>query len=300
MSSNLLIDTYIASDKVRQLLGPCLENGSLIIRWNLTEREFFSWTGQNRHRIDCLILQGDVHLVSILDQLKRQGILLPTIVITTEADLSYSSENKNNGGETVTQAQEACLQDIANYHQAVACLALDHLIEVKQYIHQAIDHFLKLPTAQPSGATSPDSEDTQHFVLSLQQQRLTEKLKERLGYLGVYYKRNPEHFLRSMSPSEREEFLQKLRTDYRAIILDYFAKDSNLNQKIDDYVNVAFFADVSVSQIVEIHMELMDEFANQLKLEGRSEEVLLDYRLTLIDVIAHLCEMYRRSVPREL
>jgi circadian clock protein KaiA len=26
---------------------------------------------------------------------------------------------------------------------------------------------------------------------------------------------------------------------------------------------------------------------------------LLDYRLTLIDTIAHLCEMYRRSIPRE-
>jgi circadian clock protein KaiA len=33
-------------------------------------------------------------------------------------------------------------------------------------------------------------------------------------------------------------------------------------------------------------------------LEGRSEDILLDYRLTLIDVIAHLCELYRRSVPQ--
>jgi circadian clock protein KaiA len=46
-------------------------------------------------------------------------------------------------------------------------------------------------------------------------------------------------------------------------------------------------------------MELMEEFSKQLKLEGWSEDILLDYRLTLIDVIAHLCEMYRRSVPRE-
>ena len=52
-------------------------------------------------------------------------------------------------------------------------------------------------------------------------------------------------------------------------------------------------------QILEIHMELMDEFAQQLKLEGRSEEILLDYRLALIDIIAHLCEMYRRSIPRK-
>jgi circadian clock protein KaiA len=46
-------------------------------------------------------------------------------------------------------------------------------------------------------------------------------------------------------------------------------------------------------------MELMDEFSKQLKLEGRNDDILQDYRLTLIDAIAHLCEMYRRSVPRE-
>ena len=103
-----------------------------------------------------------------------------------------------------------------------------------------------------------------------------------------------------MTQAERQEFLEKLRTDYRVIVLKYFAKDSNLNQKIDDYVNVAFFADISVSQLVEIHMDLMDEFSKQLQLEGRSEDILLDYRLTLIDVIAHLCEMYRRSIPREM
>jgi circadian clock protein KaiA len=82
-------------------------------------------------------------------------------------------------------------------------------------------------------------------------------------------------------------------------VLDYFAANKDINQAIDQFVNRAFFADVSVSQVLEIHMELMDEFTQQLKLEGRNEEILLDYRLTLIDIIAHLCEMYRRSIPRE-
>jgi circadian clock protein KaiA len=116
----------------------------------------------------------------------------------------------------------------------------------------------------------------------------------------VYYKRNPQNFLRHLAPDERTEVLDKLKADYRRIVLNYFAKEVSLNQHIDDFVNVAFFADASVSQIVEIHMELMDDFSKQLKLEGRSEEILLDYRLTLIDVIAHLCEMYRRSIPREM
>jgi len=83
------------------------------------------------------------------------------------------------------------------------------------------------------------------------------------------------------------------------LVLSYFKDDGHLNDRIDSLVNTAFFADISVSKVVEMHMDLMETFAKQLKLEGRSEEILLDYRLTLIDVIAHLCEMYRRSIPRE-
>jgi circadian clock protein KaiA len=98
---------------------------------------------------------------------------------------------------------------------------------------------------------------------------------------------------------ERQMLLENLKSEYRHIVLKYFSQESTVNQKIDNFVDKVFFADISVSKIVEIHMELMEEFSKQLKLEGRSEEVLLDYRLTLIDVIAHLGEMYRRSIPRE-
>jgi circadian clock protein KaiA len=44
-------------------------------------------------------------------------------------------------------------------------------------------------------------------------------------------------------------------------------------------------------------MNLIDGFAKQLKLEGNQNDFLQDYRLALLDVMAHLCEMYRRSVP---
>jgi len=116
----------------------------------------------------------------------------------------------------------------------------------------------------------------------------------------LYYKRNPQLFLRHLSRTEQQKLLANLKLEYRQIVLKYFSQEKNLNQKIDNFVDKAFFADISVSRIVEIHMELMEEFSKQLKLEGRSEDVLLDYRLTLIDVIAHLGEMYRRSLPREL
>ncbi|MBD0268886.1 MAG: circadian clock protein KaiA [Cyanobacteria bacterium Co-bin8] len=233
----------------------------------------------------------------ILSQLKRQDILLPAIVVASELDPQILRENEK--GRPAVPLQEQCSQAAADYHSAVTCLTWKDLGELERHIHQSIDQFLKLPSTLPVSELLASDESAQTLSLRAQQQRLTQKLKERLGYLGVYYKRNPDHFLRSMSQAEREAFLNQLRTGYRGIILNYFSNDAGLNQEIDDFVNIAFLADVSVSQIVEIHMELMDQFSNQLKLEGRSEEILLDYRLTLIDVIAHLCEMYRRSIPRE-
>jgi circadian clock protein KaiA len=44
-------------------------------------------------------------------------------------------------------------------------------------------------------------------------------------------------------------------------------------------------------------MNLIDGFWKQLKLEGHMNDFLQDYRLALLDVMAHLCEMYRRSIP---
>lgn len=100
-----------------------------------------------------------------------------------------------------------------------------------------------------------------------------------------------------MDSNQKKEILQKIRTEYRQIMIKYFANDINLKEKIDKLINTIFSANIPVPQIIEIHMDLVDEFAKQLKLEGRADynSLLLDYRLTLIDMLAHLCEMYRRS-----
>jgi circadian clock protein KaiA len=254
-----------------------------------SEDALLKWIGQNRHRIDCLVLEAVADLPSLLEKLQLRDILLPALVV--EKPPSQQSDP--------TVASVSC--DMASsYHQAIICISFLELSQIERYLNQAIEQFLTLPyNAIPPKAEGLTLEDTRSFLLSLQQQRLSEKLRERLGYLGVYYKRNPDNFLRNLDPQARVELLEKLRTEYRGIILTYFSKDTSLNARIDDFVNTAFFADISVSKLVEIHMELMDSFSKQLKLEGRNEEILLDYRLTLIDVIAHLCEMYRRSIPRE-
>lgn len=102
----------------------------------------------------------------------------------------------------------------------------------------------------------------------------------------------------TMSSSEKQELLKQLKSDYRQILIDYFTTDRTLKVAIDKFINTLFYANIPVPQIIEIHMELIDEFSTQLKLEGRSDETLLDYRLTLIDILAHLCEVYRCSISK--
>ena len=63
-------------------------------------------------------------------------------------------------------------------------------------------------------------------------------------------------------------------------------------------METAFFVNLSFKQIVEIHLELIEELSRQLQIEGFNPDFLSDYRLVLIDVMAHLGEMYR-SVIRE-
>jgi circadian clock protein KaiA len=252
-----------------------------------TLEAFCQYVDQEKHHLDCFVLRAGDELHSLITWLYGSAILLPTVILSNAAaDPSLEGAGLNS----------------FHYHTAEVNLSLSALDDLGAAIEQAIAQFIRLsPTswAKSERIPKPQNIPSPQDLLLPQQRRLSEKLKERLGYLGVYYKRDPQNFFRYLSPDRKQELLDLLKTKYRDIVLLYFTDDGTLNQRIDDFVNTAFFTDVSAAQIVEIHMELIDEFSKQLKLEGRSEEILLDYRLTLIDTIAHLCEMYRRSVPRE-
>jgi circadian clock protein KaiA len=256
---------------------------------------FLDHIQREKRQIDCLLFENNSELKTVLSQLRQQRIFLPAIVLEPEP-LQHAPSADAISDELLKEA------DAITYHSAILHVPITQFSELEHLTEKAINQFLKLsatPTQSAPSSTGLVSTLTNHSSLIQQQRRLSEKLSERLGYLGVYYKRNSANFLRYMPPPERQEFLEQLKTEYREIILRYFMEDTQLNERIDSFVNLAFFADVPVAQVVEIHMELIDEFAKQLKLEGRSDEILIDYRLTLIDVIAHLCEMYRRSIPRE-
>lgn len=274
--------------------------------------------------IDCLVFEQvspinppaetDSKLVQVISRLHQSAILLPAIFLTPKnahpKPASKSFDGLRDGGLGEPEEEELLTlehEPRANiyYHTAEERVGIETLPNLPQAIDAAITQFLKLspqcriPSADNAEVSLEVLPESFPAKLYAQQQRLSEKLKERLGYLGIFYKRDPQLFFRNLPKSEREDFLKELQADYRDIILDYFQEGSDVNQQIDAFVNKVFFADLSVSQVLEIHMEFMDLLAKKLKLEGRNEDILLDYRLTLIDTIAHLCEMYRRSIPRK-
>jgi circadian clock protein KaiA len=273
---HLFVCSLIRSEDLTDRLAESLGGDRYILTPFHQTSPFLNFVEQSKHEIDCLILESTPDLAETVERLHKALALLPAIVLIPAGAVTHSEQ--------------------PIYHEAEVQLELNPSAQIAGQIEPAIANFLKLAATCLLPTPFPDPEAQSN--LSMQQQRLSEKLKERLGYLGVYYKRDPQLFLRHLSAVEKQDFLTELKQDYRAIVLNYFSTEG-INQQIDALVTKAFFADLSVSQVLEIHMELMDVFAKQLKLEGRNEDILLDYRLTLIDVIAHLCEMYRRSIPRE-
>ncbi len=251
--------------------------------------EFCAFLEANPERIDCLLMFYEANSLPVLNRLYEQGRLLPIILLEAEP-LDLVTEN--NERPTIV------------YHNAEIHLPESDWSQLPAIVDKAIAHYLHLgplcllPNPSEPDTTPVPNESPQSFLL-LQQRRLADKLKERLGYLGVYYKRKPSYFYRNLSSQEKLNYLEDLTAQYREITLSYFSDENTVNDLLDQFVNQVFFADLAVSQILEIHMEIMDEFSQRLKLEGRSEEILLDYRLVLIDILAHMGEMYRRSIPRE-
>lgn len=247
---------------------------------------------ERQAKIDCLLLTDTPSSHDLIRQLKQQGIFLPVAIACVQdfiqdKVLYHPAEVKFNFDE-VNLSPIINKQDTTNSQT------------ISDRINLALTQFLNLDENKCLAETRQKPVDTiQHHSLTQQQQRLAQKLKERLGYLGVYYKRNPQDFYRNLNNSQKEQLNRQLASEYRKIILGYFENEPKINQIIDRFINTAFLSNISVSQVLEIHMELMNEFSQHLKLAGRSEDILLDYRLALIDIIAHLCEMYRRSIPSE-
>ena len=130
------------------------------------------------------------------------------------------------------------------------------------------------------------------------QDRLNSKLQERLGYTDVYSQRDERTFFENLSTVEQKKLIKQLKSIYYEILLNYFDSEATINNQIDRFVETAFFVNLPLNKVVAIHIELIDDWERQLRFEGLRTEYLSDYRLVLIDVIAHLGEMYRSVIKK--
>ena len=222
---------------------------------------------RRREAFDVVLLQQGTMAPEVYEGLRRQGLVLPAVVV----------------GEVSGRLE---------YHEAEVHLPQDQLEQIAYSVDAAVSRFLRRGvSAEPASGNGSGAAATP------EPWRLPNRLRGRLGYLGVFYKRDPALFLRNLPPGERQELLASLERSYRDLLISYFRDPAAANQAIESFVHTAFFSDLPINKVVEIHVDLIDAFWKQLKLEGHKNDFLQDYRLALLDVLAHLCEMYRRSIP---
>ena len=220
---------------------------------------------QRRDTIDAVVVEQPLLDAQTREQLINSSLLFPAVVV----------------GE---------VKGHVDYHAEELHLPEDQLEQLGYNVDAAISRFLRQGRA----------EGRQGEVVAREVWKLSNRLQERLGYLGVFYKRDPSRFLGTLSKEERSELLQSLQRTYRDLLISYFRDPAAANQALESFVNTAFFSDLPITRAVEIHVNLIDEFWKQLRLEGHKNDFLQDYRLALLDVMAHLCEMYRRSIPPDI
>ncbi|WP_322758434.1 circadian clock protein KaiA [Synechococcus sp. CBW1107] len=215
---------------------------------------------------DVVLVDQTETTSELLQSLARQGLLLPAVVIG------------RGGGQ-------------CQYHEAEVHLQPDQLEQLKYSIDAAVSRFLR------QGLLHGSSQSVDSEAPTPEAWKLANRLKDRLGYLGVFYKRDAARFLRNLPKQEAQKLLQSLQRTYRDLLLSYFRDPAAANQALENFVNTAFFSDLSITKVVEIHTSLIDGLWKKVRLEGRDDDFLQDYRIALLDVMAHLCEMYRRSLP---
>ena len=215
--------------------------------------------------IDAVVVEQQLLDPTTREQLVGRGLLFPAVVV----------------GE---------VKGHVDYHSEELHLPEDQLAQLGYTVDASISRFLR------QGRADGRPEDAGVGSVG----KLSRRLQERLGYLGVFYKRDPSRFLGSLPGDERRELLESLQRTYRDLLISYFRDPAAANQALESFVNTAFFSDLPITRTVEIHVDQIDEFWTQLRLEGHKSDFLQDYRLALLDVMAHLCEMYRRSIPPDI
>ena len=266
----LTIASLIRDPRLQDACARWLAGGRCQMAWVDPASDPLAELERRREEFDAVLLEQGALDPKAYQALSDLGLVLPAVVI-------------------------GAVSGRVEFHDAEVHLPPDQLEQLSYSLDAAVSRFLRhgLVTASDSSSSSatgqtPDMPD---------RWKLANRLKGRLGFVGVFYKRDPSRFLRNLPELESHELIHSLERTYRDLLLSYFRDPAAANQALESFVNTAFFSDLPITKTVEIHMNLIDGFSKQLKLEGHKNDFLQDYRLALLDVMAHLCEMYRRSIP---
>jgi circadian clock protein KaiA len=266
---SLTIASLIRDPSIGQVCSRWLKGGRCHMVWVDPSSNPVAELERRREEFDALLLEQGAVGPSVYQSLSDLGLVLPAVVIGAGT------------GEV-------------EFHDAEVHLPTNQLEQLSYSLDAAVSRFLRRGGV---GAGDVSADQLAPGGETPDRWKLANRLQGRLGLLGVFYKRDSSRFLRNLSVADRDALLQSLERTYRDLLLSYFRDPSAANQALESFVNTAFFSDLPITKAVEIHMNLIDGFAKQLKLEGNQNDFLQDYRLALLDVMAHLCEMYRRSVP---
>ena len=163
----LQIASLIQDPHLAAACGQWLRGGRYLLEPITPDRDPVSLLDGRREDFDAVLLEQGALGPEIYAGLQELGLLLPAVVI----------------GEVTGRTE---------YHDAEVHLPPDQLEQLSYSFDAALSRFLRRGlqgSGTPGGAGEPEVAD---------RWKLANRLQGRLGYLGVFYKRDPSRFLRNL------------------------------------------------------------------------------------------------------
>jgi len=184
---SLTIASLIRDPSIGQVCSRWLNGGRCQMVWVDPSSNPVAELDRRREEFDALLLEKGAVGPSEYQSLSDLGLVLPAVVIGA-----------------VTGEVE--------FHEAEVHLPSNQLEQLSYSLDAAVSRFLRRGGVGPGGANAdqlaPGGETPERW-------KLANRLKGRLGLLGVFYKRDPSRFLRNLSAADRDALLQSLERTYR-------------------------------------------------------------------------------------
>ena len=178
------------------------------------------WLPSNRYELMVLPMDGEDGLVS---RLEPQREAIDAVVVEQQLLDPQTRDQLVNSGLLFPAVVVGELKGHVDYHSEELHLPSDQLAQLGYNIDAAISRYLR-----QSRVDGRPGEAATRAVGTL-----SRRLQERLGYLGVFYKRDPSRFLGSLPPDERHELLESLQRTYRDLLISYRSEERRVGKECE-------------------------------------------------------------------